>query len=141
MPNPLPAPPTSCRSILRSSLRQLHLRQQQGGSAKWVLYDTRRGEEPVQDDAAAALLAGPDMPGEAAAGESPGPTVADSGSSTSPQQQRQRVWVGFIGGPPPAPASTPLGDGQLQQHVTRSPSKFASLSPARSPGPRKVLVS
>lgn len=137
-----PFPPFA-RSMLRLSLRRLHLKQQQGGAARWVLYDSRSGEEAAQDDAAAALLAGPAVDGHGTA-----VSAAPAGSAGSPQglqpagqveqpEQQQRVWVGILGGPPPPPP------GESQQHPARSPSKFltSGASPGpRSPGPLKVLV-
>ncbi|EFN59982.1 hypothetical protein CHLNCDRAFT_133107 [Chlorella variabilis] len=143
------------RLVLRSSLRRLHLKLQQGGGgSRWVLYDARTGDETAEDDAAAALLAG-QGPASAAASPEPGtppPSYAAAAAGGTPgsaqrgqQQGPPRVWVGFIGGPlPAAPEALPE---QPPQQATRSPSKFvrlasSSASPVRAAGagPRKVLA-
>ncbi len=174
---PLPCPST--RSVLRSSLRRLHLRLQQGGASKWVLYDTRSGEQAAEDDSvAAALLAGPwtaATAGAAGAASSAATPLRGQGEASppvhaqqqqqqqqqQPQQQspQQRVWIGFLGGPPaPEPTGADGWDAQQprrqqqspwqqrQQHggaqqPGQSPSKFVRLAGGASPGPRKVLVS
>ena len=163
--NPLP------RRLLRSSLRQLHLRLQQGGASKWVLYDTRSGEQAAEDEsAAAALLGGPSAAtaGGAGAGAAWPPQTQQQTSpaqqASSPQQaqqqsaQQQQVWIGFLGGPP-HPSEADGWDAQQQQRQQQSPwqqrqqrstgqqqpahspSKFVRLASGASPGPRKVLVS
>jgi hypothetical protein len=121
--------------VLRSSLRHLHLRLQQGGpsNSKWVLYDTRSGEQAAEDDsAAAALLAGPSSAVAAAAVSGSGgasavsPPAGQQQASPAqqaqqhPQQQQQspqqRVWIGFLGGPPASEAAGADGwDVQQQQ--------------------------
>lgn len=157
--NPLP------RRLLRSSLRQLHLRLQQGGSSKWVLYDTRSGEQAAEDESAtAALLGGPSAAtaGDAGAGAASPPQTQQQTSpaqqASPPQQQsaQQKVWIGFLGGPPSeadgwdaqqqqrqqqSPWQQRQQRGTGQQQPAHSPSKFVRLASGASPGPRKVLVS
>lgn len=144
--------------ILRSSLRRLHLRLQQGSASKWVLYDTRTGEQAAEDDsAAAALLAGP-MSEAAAAAVATGGGPGTSGSMASPpggqqqsppaqqhapQQQQQspqqRVWIGFLGAPPtPEQPGLDSWDAQ-QQRRQQSPwqqrqQQGAGQQPGQQPG-------
>lgn len=157
-------------------MRRLHLcLHPQGGASKWVLHDSRTGAEMAEDDAPAALLGGlPAAAAAGAAGATPpqaadpagsggtSPAAAWSGQQVSPaaspqqaqqaQQQAQqgeplqRVWVGFVGGPPPSSGSEAE---RQQQHSARSPGRPARLASAapspgatRSPGPvpRKLLV-
>ncbi|KAL4447636.1 hypothetical protein ABPG75_004855 [Micractinium tetrahymenae] len=162
--------------LLRSSLRRLHLcLHSQGGASKWVLYDCRTGAEMAEDDTPAALLGWqPAAAAPAAAGSGDGTppqgrpapsssssspaTGARSGQQASPQQAQQqaqqgappqRVWVGFVGGPPPPAGSGIEAERQQQQHPARSPGRPVRLgSTAPSPGaarspalaPRKLLV-
>ncbi|KAI3429426.1 hypothetical protein D9Q98_005520 [Chlorella vulgaris] len=144
--------------VLRASLRRLHLKMQNSGGSRWVLYDSLSGEETAEDDTAEALLAGlgAEARGEAAAARTPSPSPAGGssggggtpGSAGRAQQAQQRVWVGFLGGPPAAEAdSRYAAQQQQQQQGTRSPSKFVRLAssspaPARSGGlaPRKIAL-
>jgi hypothetical protein len=151
----------ACR-LVRSSLRRLHLLQQNGGAgaSRWVLYDSRSGQETAaQDETAAALLGGHVAVAQAAAGGAgggmparPSSAGAAGGSAASPadaqQQQQQRVWVGFLGAPPPAAVAPQPAQSPQQHLLERSPSKFVRLASSRSspargatPPPRKVLVS
>lgn len=145
---PTRPPPRPCR-VLRSCLRRLHLKLQNSGGSRWVLYDCLTGEEAAEDDVAEALLAGGAGTDAAtsAHGERGTPSPKPGPASTTPgmanqQQQQQRVWVGLLGAPPVAAADDAAA---RQQQASRSPSKFVRLAspPVQGNGglaPRRIAL-